>query len=168
MSNSGRETKKESSLVDNKSSLVDNRQHETNREDKLRAERVPLHKQNTLTLLNPDKNFAYRWVNDTYGRIEAFKCAGWEIVEGDIQHTYSGKGREIETQRGSQIWRTVNKKHDAPSKEAVLMRIPIEIFNEDQANKMEKIDADEKRIDPDGVVRKAQLMGSHVNIRRNN
>lgn len=161
MSNSGREIRKDNNLVED-------RQREINREDKLRAERVPLHRQNTLTMFNLDKNFTYRWVNDAYGRIEAFKLAGWEIVEGDVHQTYSGKGKEIEAQRGSQIWRTVNTKFDAPCKEACLMKIPTHIFNEDQAAKMERIDADEKRIDPDGVVRRAQLMGSHVNIRKNN
>ncbi len=144
--------------------LVESRKHESDREVKMRKERIPVHEQNILTGLHLDKGYTYRWINDLYGRIESFKIAGWEIVEGNTQQTYSGKGQQIETQRGSQMWRVVNNRHDAPCKDAVLMRIPTELYNEDQAHKAKKIDEDEKRIDPHGVIRKAQLMGPRANI----
>ncbi len=143
---------------------VEDRSRITNRETSLRKERVPVHQQNTLTLLNLDPNFSYRWVNDMYGRVSKFLRAGWEIVEGDTQNTTSGKGRQSETQRSSQMWRTVNERNDAPCREGVLMRIPIDLFREDQAAKDSKIDADEKAMDPEGKIRLAQSLGSRGNI----
>lgn len=144
------------------------RQPEINRETSLRRERIPVYAQNILTGLDLDPSYTYRWVNDLYGRINAFQTAGWEIVEGSTSATYSGKGREIEAQRGSQMWRTVNQRADAPCREAVLMRILTTLYNEDQLHKATQVDEDEKRIDPEGVIRKAQLMGprANTNIRK--
>lgn len=145
---------------------VSNRARGTNRETVLRKERIPLHEQNSITLLSLDPNYKYRVVNDTYGRIARFLAAGWSIVEGDIHDTYSGQGRQVEAQRSSQLWRTVNNGIDAPCKDGVFMRIPIELFNEDQAKKAERTDMEEKEIDPEGLIRKAQQLGSRWNLHR--
>lgn len=150
--------------MSNTNNLVDNRKHETNRETPLRKERIPVHEQNILTGLNLDKGYSYRWVNDLYGRISSFQQAGWEIVEGNLQQTYSGKGQQIEAQRGSQMWRNVNQRNDAPCKDAVLMRIPVELYNEDMARQAEEVDTKEAQLDPTGVIRKAQAMGPRANI----
>lgn len=145
---------------------VVDRKRETNREVAERKARVPRHEQNALTFLNLDPDFKYRMVNDLPGRINSFIMAGWEIVEGDILDTYSGKGREAESQRSSQVWRTVNKRHGAPCTDAVLMRIPLDIFNEDYAARQLEIDEAEKALDPEGIIRQAQAMGGLSSIHK--
>lgn len=126
-----------------------------------RKERVPLFKQNAMTYINQEPGWHYRLVNDVYGRISKFIQAGWQIVEGAVTGTYSGTKQEA-VQSGAQIWRTVNKDPNAPSQKAVLMRIREEDFAADQAAKQALIDANEEAIDPEGIIRQAQLMGGRA------
>jgi hypothetical protein len=152
-------------IKDDIRSMIENRNREENREIKLKAKRIPMYEQNSLTFFDKDPNFAYRWVNDTYGRINSFQLAGWSFVEGDNSRTFSGKGREVENQSSSVMSRTVNSQGDnAPCRIAYLMKLPIELYEEDQKVKMAKIDADEKRIDPGGEIRKKQMMGTRINL----
>jgi len=84
-----------------------------------------------------------------------FLRAGWEIVEDDISNTYSGAGREVEGQRSSQVWRTVNKDPNASSRDGVLMRIPKHLYQEDQALKDAYQDKKIADVDKTGDIRKA-------------
>ena len=128
-----------------------------------RKARVPLHQQQSLSFFDREPGFTYRFVNDLHGRINGFLKAVWEIVEGDTANTHSGKGREVEAQRSSQIWRTVNRGTDASSRDAVLMKIPTELFEEDQASKVSQVAANESRLDPDGKLKLARRFGPSGN-----
>src|ERR1019366_5501665 len=88
-------------IKDDIRSMIENRNREENREIKLKAKRIPMYEQNSLTFFDKDPNFAYRWVNDTYGRINSFQLAGWSLLEGDNSRTFSGKGSEVENQSSS-------------------------------------------------------------------
>jgi len=125
-----------------------------------RKARVPLHLQQTLSYFDREPGFTYRFVNDNHGRISNFLKAGWEIVEGDSSSTFSGKGREVETQKSSQVWRTVNRGTDASTRDAVLMKIPTELYEEDQTAKVSQVAANEARLDPDGKLKSARRFGS--------
>lgn len=124
-------------------------------------ERVPLYKQNALDFFHREPGYRYRYVNDSYGRIDRFLRAGWAIVEGNAGDTYSGKGRsDIEGQKGSQIWRVVNFDKEAVTKNAVLMRIQEEFYNEDQKAKADRVlEKEKENLDPTGKLMSARNFG---------
>jgi hypothetical protein len=128
-----------------------------------RKERKPMYEQNSLTYFKKDPNFRYRSVNDVPGRVERFQAAGWEIVKGNVQDTYSGKGRKEATQQGSAIRSRVN-----PGQEhqfGIIMRIPINLWEKDQKVKEAKRIEQEKFIDAEGKLNKARILGPRSNIR---
>lgn len=98
-----------------------------------KVKRIPIGgPRDILAVRNQDPNFVYRWVNDTTGRIERFKEAGYEVVLQDIEvgHNTVDRGSKV----GSAISRQVGG-----NIAAVLMRIPKEWYDEDQAAKAEAI-----------------------------
>ncbi len=136
------------------------------RDKEFKRTRVPVHQQTSLSYSDrDDANFNYRYVNDTYGRVSMFLKAGWEIVEGDTADTFSGAGRQIETQNSSQIWRVVNEDPHAKCKLGALMRIPKKYYLEDQKYKEEQVRKKEALIDKTGAIQRARDMAaaSHFN-----
>ena len=98
-----------------------------------KTKRVPIGgKRDILAVRNQDPNFVYRWVNDTPGRIERFKEAGYEVVLQDVEvgHKTVDRGSKV----GSAITRQVGGLLTA-----VCMRIPKEWYDVDQAAKAEAI-----------------------------
>lgn len=138
---------------------VTDRQRPLDRE-KDKAERIPMHMQRSLSFINREPGYRYRFVNDVYGRISMFLKASWTIVEGDSSQTYAGKGREEASQKNGQVWRTVNNGTGANCREAVLMRIPDELYDEDQMAKIDAIMANEARLDPEGKLKSARKFGA--------
>lgn len=107
-----------------------------------RPKRVPLHEQrrNRLTILDRDPAYMYRIVNDTENRVASLKLAGYEIVEkvheiGDPNvidnNTTLGSGTRVSVGGGIQ---------------GVLMRIPKELYEEDQEAKQKAIDRTEAEL----------------------
>ena len=100
-----------------------------------RPKRIPVGgPRNIMTVADKDPNYVYRWVNDTPGRIERFKEGGYEVVTGN---------NEVGTKtvdRGSKLGSAITKSVGGQLT-AVLMRIPKEWYDEDQAAKMAEIDA---------------------------
>lgn len=92
---------------------------------------------NILTVLGKDPNYVYRWVNDTDAgmRLERFKEAGWEIVNKNSDVKVGDKVVDKGTVVGSAFTRYVGQ-----GSQAVLMRIPKEWYDEDQAAKQASID----------------------------
>lgn len=78
-------------------------------------------------------NYAYRFVNDTKNRIQRLYEQDWDIVS--------------EAEAGFSVDRATNLSSGAKGDElrAVLMRKPIDYFNEDQAAKQRRIDEQMKR-----------------------
>ena len=102
-----------------------------------RPTRVPLHEQrDKLTVRNRNPDLEYRWVNDVDDRILKFKQAGWEPApKTDVGDP------AVET--GDNNTSSINEKHVGGRTKAVLMQIPKEWYNEDQAAKMEAVRASE-------------------------
>jgi len=88
-----------------------------------------------------DPAFKYRWVNDKEGRLEKFKVGGYEVVTSDQE-----VGQNT-VDRGSRLGSAITKSVGG-AVTAVLMRIPLEWYNEDQAAKMDAIDALEQTMKP--------------------
>jgi len=100
--------------------------------------RVPLGTRNILTA--PKKSgFVRRFVNDKGDRIESFKAAGWNAVDDDVQVGDPKAGK------ASSMGSLVNPSVGGGMR-AVLMEIPEDFYNEDQAAAQAKITRIENEI----------------------
>lgn len=98
-----------------------------------------------LAVANQDPNYVYRWVSDDPsrpGRVERLKEIGYEVVTGDVE--VGDKAVDRNTKVGSAVTRV-----GGGGVTLVLMRIPKEWFDEDQAAKQEKVDAQERAMKQD-------------------
>jgi hypothetical protein len=98
--------------------------------------RVPIGYRNLLTVEGKEEDFEYRWVNDEDGRPERFEEVGYERVTHDVRVGDSVAGRA--SQLGSVVSRPVGG-----GKQAVLMRIPKEWYDEDQKAKQKRVEQSE-------------------------
>lgn len=128
-----------------------------------RPERVPLHKQKVFSAPKRE-GYKRRYVNDMPGRIDAFKRAGWTIVEESASKTHDGLA-QVEGDYGSQVRRVVNRDPNAPCRHAVLMEIPTEWYNQDKEEQQKLIDEKEATFDQSGVHRQQNMYGG---MRREN
>ena len=111
--------------------------------EKKRPNRTPIRGgRDILAVQNQDPNYVYRWVNDTTGRIERFKAAGYEPVTADVE--VGTKAVDRNSKLGSVITRSVGG-----TITAVLMRIPKEWYDEDQAAKQAQIDESDRMLRSD-------------------
>lgn len=109
----------------------------------VRPRRTPLTMRNKLTVKNVDPNYQYRIVNDVEDRVELFKERGYEIVT-DAQVGDSRVDRPSSLGSTTEISVGQNVK-------AVVMRIPKEWYQEDQAVKQAQIDALEASMNADAA-----------------
>lgn len=108
-----------------------------------RTKRIPVSgPRDILTVTNKDPNFVYRWVKDLPGRVQRFLDGGYEIVNHDAQVG------ERTVDSGSKVGTAVTR-NDAGAT-LILMRIPVDWYNEDQDAKMEQIDALEASMSAEG------------------
>jgi hypothetical protein len=116
-----------------KSKLLTNNDEKNSLKKKIeliRRNRTPLTVQKRLASFDRDPEYMYRWVNDTEGNIHRFKKAGWEHV--DVQ------GKELEVNHDFQdaSWRqSALSQKVGGGITAYVMRIPKEIYREDQERK---------------------------------
>lgn len=96
-----------------------------------RRSRTPIHDgfRSRLSVQGKDPNYEYRIVNDTPGRIDKFKEAGYEVVE-DENVTIGDRRLTAPSQQGSA--KTVSVGQGITG---VLMKIKREWWEEDQAAK---------------------------------
>lgn len=101
----------------------------------MRPKRVPLHEQrrNRLTFTDQDPNYVYRVVNDIDNRIEQFKLAGYEIVE---HKSNVGDAAVVEGNVSLGSGARVNV---GSGRHGILMRVPKEIYDADQAEKQKEV-----------------------------
>lgn len=109
---------------------------------KNRPKRQGLGSRARLTFKDLDPNFSYRIINDTDGRLELARDAGWEFVRS------SENLGEKRVSDSDNIDSRVSK-HVGHGVRGYLMRIPIEDYREYQQEKRDKIDEIEKAITPD-------------------
>lgn len=107
-----------------------------------RPKRIPMHEQkrDRLTVVGADPNYHYRIVNDVDDRVERLKLAGYEIAEEKVGIGDLGvENNNISLGSGARM-------HVGKGVKAVLMKIPKEIFAEDQRAKQREIDKNEASI----------------------
>ena len=132
----------------------------------MRPKRVPLHEQrrNRLTFTNQDPNYVYRVVNDIDERIEQFKLAGYEVVEHKV------KVGDTAVVDGNVSIGSGARVHVGSGRNAVLMRVPRDIYEEDQAKKQREITLKENLLIRKRKSSEAGADGTYgeVSIERNN
>ena len=107
-----------------------------------RPKRVPLGQRNRLSFGKQDPNFVYRVINDQDERLQQAQEAGYEFVVSD---TPLGDKRVAE---GGKVDSRVSK----PVGNGVrgfLMRIPKDFYEEDQNDKMRKVEELEQALKPE-------------------
>lgn len=103
-----------------------------------RVTRQPMTRRNRLDVKDQDPNFQYRIVNDTDDRIEAFKAAGYEVVERP------GKTSDARVDTPANVGSSMISV--GGGKKAVVMRIRKDWYQEDQKVKQNAIAETEKSI----------------------
>lgn len=133
------------------------------RDEGMKVERIPLHKQNIVTgsgLLKP--GFMGYWQNDLPGIIEAMLRAGWTFVEGDASRSHDSLSK-VESPWGNVVRRVMNQDPNAASHYGYLMQIPKELYEEDKKARNDQIDERERAFDPTG--RHSELYGKFERTR---
>lgn len=117
-----------------------------------RKKRVPLHKRNTIKS-EGRPGFVRRIVNNTPGRIQAFLDAGYEVVTDgtEVGDPATGLSKGTSSASTRQVGGGI---------EGVLMEIPVELYNEDQAEKQDLVDRTEQAILPDEEDMQGKMYGS--------
>ena len=115
-----------------------------NRPNRSNPARVPMHQRNRISFSGLDDNFVYRVFNDVSEgeRIKSAQAAGYDFVLSDEQ---LGDSRVAEA---GKIGKAVSK-HVGNGTRGYLMRIPKELYLEDQASKQQQVDATEAAMKPD-------------------
>lgn len=91
-----------------------------------RPKRIPVGSRPRLHVINKDPNYVYRVVNDENGRVQIFQQAGYEVVNA-AEHSLQNLRVEGRA--------TDNVIPVGGGTNGVLMRIPKEFYEEDQAAK---------------------------------
>ena len=118
-----------------------------------RVKRVPVGSRNRLEVIGKSPEYVYRIVNDVDDRIDRFKAAGYEVVhtsEARLSSQRVGTGSEKGSVAEMPVGNGVN---------GVLMKIPKEWYDEDQAAKAARIDEAERHI------KKPDLDGAYGEIK---
>ena len=108
------------------------------RKNRIENSRIPLHEQrDNMSVFDRDPNYHYRWVNDVDQgqRVMRFQKAGYEVVQDKVQVGDAAVEQDLNKTS------SVNEKYVGGNMKAVLMRIPKDWFEEDQAAKAAKVDA---------------------------
>jgi hypothetical protein len=110
-------------------------------EPKNRPSRTPLGRRNKLTFTKQDPNFVYRVVNDQDDRLQQALEGGYSFVESNVE-----MGDKRAAEAGS-----IDKRVSKPVGQGVrgfLMRIPKELYKQDQKAKDNEVDETEKALKP--------------------
>ena len=111
-----------------------------------RPKRTPLFKQRTL-IADEREGYIRRWVLEKPGRVEAFQKAGWNFVEGNIKDMRDSRAQNA-SQIGSIVKEVVNPNARDSAKDAYLMEISKDWYEEDQLAKRQVIRDREAALDP--------------------
>ena len=127
---------------------------------KVRPKRTPIAKRDILSVQGKDPNFHYRIVNDSGDRIQNFKEAGYEpVLASDVR--IGDKRVNSATPEGSLAQVSVGG-----GQKALLMRIPKEWYDEDQAAKQTEINRLEQST-LQQALEKNELKNGKLEITRN-
>lgn len=97
-----------------------------------RPERIPVHERSVISFKDQDPKYTYRLVNDKEDRVQIFKDAGYELVQSPerVGEVRAGEASPL----GSSVTKSVGN-----GVTGVLMRIPKELYDEDQRSKLQKL-----------------------------
>ena len=113
-----------------------------------RKERVPFGvPQSRLTVANQDPNFVYRWVNDDgRGRIDRALAGGYEFAPSEFGQKVGTGTADGNSDVGSKVSRIVGTQENGAGMRAYLMRIPRDLYTQDQRAKQSQVDEIDKAI----------------------
>lgn len=98
--------------------------------------RVPMHQRQPLSVTGRDPNYEYRVVNDTPGRVQRLKLAGWVPDDKtDVGDNIAGRASSMGSTTSVPVGKGTN---------GIVMKIPKELYDEDQAAKQRKVDESEE------------------------
>jgi len=104
-----------------------------------KSKRIPLSEQrDQLTVAGKEAGYVYRWVNDIPDRVNKFKLAGYDVVTTPVTVG------DPSVEQGLNTTSSVVEKAVGGRTKAILMRIPEEWYDEDQAVKQKAVDASEE------------------------
>lgn len=88
------------------------------------------------------EGYARRVVCDRQGRLDKFERGGWSYVSQDALDEKNPGTLKATTREGvdSRVSQVVGSHKDGQPMKGYLMELPIELYNEDQAAKMEQVD----------------------------
>lgn len=110
-----------------------------------RVRRTPVGVRNVLTVQGKDPAYEYRIVNDTGDRVEQMKAAGYDVVSAkDV--TIGDRRINVASTEGTAATASVGG-----GVKAVVMRIPKEWYEEDQARKQAVVDETEAATKADAL-----------------
>lgn len=109
-----------------------------------RPKRVPIHEQRDQMGTDQRPGFIRRWVNDIPGRVEKFLRGGYEVVRDDEVKVGDGGVTDNNIALGTGARKNVGRTRAGEGTHAVLMEIPIELYEEDQRAKQAAVDATDK------------------------
>ena len=111
-----------------------------------RKARVPIGSHRMKLKADTREGYIRRWVNDTPGRLDMFREAGYEHVTDP--KLVVGEGDDINQRPGidSMVSRAVGIREDNQPLRAYLMEIPEEFYKEDQESKMAQVEEREEAL----------------------
>lgn len=112
---------------------VETEQKVRGRQTRKRDGRIPLHKQKRIGI-KKDDGFYYRLVNDVEDRISSYLKAGYELVEAEARN--GARDAQDDSQMGKYASQQVGQ-----GITAYYMKIPLEYWKEDQAEKQKRNDS---------------------------
>ena len=110
-----------------------------------RPKRTPIGTRSRMPVVNKDADKEYRFVNDRDGRVEMFLQNGWEI---ELAATHKQALSRVDT---SSVEGSAARYPVGLGDNAVLMSIPKEWYQEDQAEKQRIVDNTEQTIKQDAL-----------------
>ena len=124
--------------------------------DKQKPKRIPLGRRNVLTVtgLKDQDEFHYHWFNDVGDRLNNCLEAGYEFV---LKSGLSAGDTTVESVRSTD---SIMKKAVGGNVTAFLMKIPMELYMEDQKAKQKIVDESEaemKRSKGEGTYGKVEI-----------
>ena len=116
------------------------------------------------------RGFERRVVCDRPGRLEKFEQGGWDFVSLDDLGGDNPADKKVAAKEGvdSRVSQVVGTHKDGSAMTGYLMEIPTELYDEDQAAKMERVDNLEagfrKGLDADGSAGDGRYVPQHTPI----
>lgn len=116
---------------------------DSKRPDRSKSPRKPVQTDDVLNVEQED-GYYKRIVNDKPGRIEKFLKAGYTIVNENVSNVDGTDPSQL----GSVGRMVVNQGVSAGCRHGVVMKLPLELYHQDQLEKQKRNDAVEASYDP--------------------